>query len=431
MTSQAEHQLTPEEHSSVVGGSTAGRRLACPGSYKLEQKLPPETEKEESDYAKEGTALHEAMAYIFENDVQTSELDEEIVGREFYGIVLDKDLVAEMIVPCMEFMDKLFDACEAEGGLEFEVETLCEMPGIPNAFGTSDFIGRTDKRTFIIDWKFGRGIPVPAATEVDGKKIPNPQLMFYARAAQFTMPDLFHKGDPDWRVELVIAQPGIPEDRGGGFKRHSVTMGDLEDYRMQLVAAIAEAMGGNPRIAEKSGKHCDFCRCKPICPTHTGPVLDLSKLAAIKPLEVEKTELMPDEEYAQLLANIMDMGEALDAIVREAQKQAVEFIEDGYDVPGWCLKPKRQGASKWKGDFKQIDGFLARKGLSVDDRRDVKNITPAAARKKIEMTERDENTWTERPPSSGYTLDRKENVANPVTFQNAAEIASKLKQISG
>ena len=32
----------PQGHSTLLGGSIAARRVACPGSYALERKLPPQ-----------------------------------------------------------------------------------------------------------------------------------------------------------------------------------------------------------------------------------------------------------------------------------------------------------------------------------------------------------------------------------------------------
>ena len=48
----------PVLHSRVVGGSTAKRVIACPGSVALCAAMPP---KPSSKYADEGTLLHNVM----------------------------------------------------------------------------------------------------------------------------------------------------------------------------------------------------------------------------------------------------------------------------------------------------------------------------------------------------------------------------------
>ena len=67
----ADH-LTPEEHSDIVGGSTAARRIGCPASYRLEQLVPKD--ERGSDYAHEGTALHELMAMALRDGVEPTDM---------------------------------------------------------------------------------------------------------------------------------------------------------------------------------------------------------------------------------------------------------------------------------------------------------------------------------------------------------------------
>jgi hypothetical protein len=45
------------QHSSIVGGSNAGRILACPGSHQALMAMPPSSDID-SEYASEGTAMH-------------------------------------------------------------------------------------------------------------------------------------------------------------------------------------------------------------------------------------------------------------------------------------------------------------------------------------------------------------------------------------
>ena len=63
--------IQPTAHSSIVGGSTAHRRLNCPRSYALEKLLPKD---KGSIYAREGTALHALWAKVLEDDVEPLDL---------------------------------------------------------------------------------------------------------------------------------------------------------------------------------------------------------------------------------------------------------------------------------------------------------------------------------------------------------------------
>jgi hypothetical protein len=453
MTSELTRERTPDAHSNIVGGSTAARRIACPASYQTEQRLPPQSKDEESEYAKEGTALHEAIAFILDEDV--TDLDT-VIGREFYGVEMTRDLVSDGLVPCVDFIDRLVDVCEAEGGLDFELETRCEMLGIPGGYGTSDFVGRTDKRSVIIDWKFGAGVPVFAWEEVEpdhpfGRQIAvgptdddlfvnaigNPQLMFYARAAMHTLPHLFEK-DPGWPVELYIVQPRIDEDRGQRVSRFSTTVRELEEFRMLLIRSVGEALGDDPRRTK--GPHCyKFAHCKVICPFFTGPALDLSAIVASGQLEKRSETHEPvneydppltDEEYADLLANILQLHDIFDAVGKEAIKLATAWIEEGNEVPGWALDAKRPGHDKWK-DEKKAEHYLGRIGVPLEERRVVKTITPAVARKAAKALGKTfKEDYVLPGTSSGYTLRHSSVVKDPITFAKAEEIAGKLAALS-
>lgn len=443
----SEHVMTTEEHSSIVGGSSAERRMRCPGSYQLEQQIPVNQRDDESSYAAEGTAFHEAVAYMLDQGLGEDDLDD-MIGSEFYGHTLTKTQVVEGLLPAIQFFDKLAEQLEAADGgeFEFDIEARCEMPGIPNAFGTSDIIGRTPKRSIIVDWKFGAGVPVSAFYEEPivpatpdnpapaKRKRGNPQLMFYARAAMHSFPDLFEK-DPDWKVELFIVQPRISEDLGPRYTQYTTTVKELEEFRMQLVKAIAEAKGDNPSVnGGANAKHCQWCAAKPICPRHTGPMLSLEKLNTEKALEPAATNAMDDDEYCALIGRILDRGEILDAIVKEAKQQAHQLIEDGFEIPsefgeGWGLKPKRKGHDKWKDD-EQAEKHLGNLGLSVTDRRVVKPITPAVARKELKkIGKKLKDEYVDFGTSSGYTLDRLENIDEPVKFLKQSEIAGQLSKL--
>lgn len=424
---------TPDEdaHSSIVGGSSAAKRIECPASYQLEQKLPESIKKESSDYADEGTALHEAVAYILDNDVV--ELDT-IEGKVFAGYVMTPELIDEGIIPALEVFDMVDAESKDAGGLEFVLEKRCEMPGIPNAFGTSDVIARDDRRSVILDWKFGAGVPVFAFKEVDGVKVPNAQLMFYARAAMHTMPDMFQIDDPDWPVDLYIVQPRIRDGLGQKWSHIRVTVRDLEAFRWTLIRAISEATGNSP--AMKRGDHCRFAACKTICPLHHKPVLDLSALQVSQAIEPAQTDALTDEQFGELLAMILDLGEVLDAVVAEAAKQAQVFLDDGGAIPGYGLYDKKAGARDWV-DEKKADAWLGRKGLDVHGRREVKTISPAKAEKLLKaagspITEKEAERYIRPGVSSGKKVARHSPLLHPAQSRAelTRELAGKLAQLT-
>ena len=358
-----------EAHSDIVGGSTAARRMACPGSYQMEKRLPSSIKEESSSYADEGTALHAAMAYILTNNV--IDLDT-ILGMEFEGYVITNEMMKEAIEPCVDFFDALCDDLERQDGdaPEFLVEQRCQMPGIPGAFGTSDLIFRTPKRSGIVDWKFGVGVPVKAYyNDPDtGAITPNAQLMFYARAAMHTYPHMFEVDNKRWSVELHIVQPRVRD--GETHSERNVDVGDLLTFRDDLVRAVSEAQGKDPTI--KRGDHCRFAKCKTICPKFTGPSVYMAKLSG-KLAERKKGPLGGiDIDWAVAYGELLQLAEIAEMFVNEARTQAHAWLEQGHPItdeagnPLYKLVPKR-GVEKYTDEVGAVRMAMDTFGLTAQE----------------------------------------------------------------
>lgn len=343
----ASNTAKPEAHSSVVGGSSAEKRLACPASYQLEQKLPPSAKSTSSEYADEGTAMHEAMSYILKNDVlDLDTLEGDTFGTNAEtgnpGYVVTRELLETCIYPCMDFFDALDEESNFEGGLQFLVENSVVMPGIPEAFGTADLICRTDKRSIIVDWKFGVGVLVKASYDTEDGVRPNAQLMYYARAAMHSFPHMFEGDNPDWPVDLYIVQPRAREgDPDAPFTKTTVTVKQLEDFRRELIAKVAEAMGEQPTMA--AGPHCRFAACKTICPLHIQSGVKVTELAK-KLTEKRKGKPLEgiDINWSVVYGELLDLIEMFEEVAGEARTQAHAFLEQGNVI---CAE---DGTKTWK-----------------------------------------------------------------------------------
>lgn len=311
-------------HSSLVGGSTAKRRLACPGSYRLEASLP---DGPSSQYAEEGTAMHEVMAVIAQNGLTEAEAEAKFLNQQINGFVMNRARMDECIIPCTRFLDRIDAEFEAEGGIEMLVEKRVQFPGIPDAFGTADIIGRTKKRSIILDWKFGGGVFVAAKENAQG--------MFYARGAMHTHPEFFGPG-PDWPVTIYIAQPRFEN----GFQRWDTTTGKLEEFRMALVRAIAEAVGDKPSYAK--GDHCNFAKCQSLCPLNNKAAKETAEIMTI---EVPTIRDLTPKETGELYADLLAFFEVLEPMMREARAAAHQWLTDGMEVPGWELVAGRASRS--------------------------------------------------------------------------------------
>lgn len=415
------HEKTPDVHSSIVGGSSASRIMGCPGSVDLLAKLPESVLNESSSYADEGTGLHEIMAYLVENDVPLNDIITDRKVDELWGkFNLHDDRMWDAVIPAyksfLAYLDTLYETDDDE--LMIRTECRVQMPGIEGAFGTCDVLIRAPKKTVVWDWKFGQGVPVLASYTVtstpvhmkmgvdnmdveeivgdpETEEFGNDQLMFYARASQETYPDYFESGNAGWPalrgawpVELIICQPRILDEELSTF---TTDVADLENFRLELIDAVEEALSGKGHL--NKGSYCRFAKCKTICPLHlNGPVAmaqigeKLNKLTLLQSARAPDNGMPPVIDgvtYAEALAAMLTLAEIVEPYINAAYEQAHAFMEAGGVVPGHKLVPKRAGWDSWE-DEKKTDAFLGRAGLSVDERRKPwSSITPAVARKKI------------------------------------------------
>lgn len=314
----------PSLHSNTVGSSTAGRIIACPGSYKQSLGTPDKS----SAYAAEGTMLHQVVEDILSDKYGD---DTECIGFEMDGHTCTEALYHEMVKPAIDIFDENFD------GAEYKLEQTVRFEMINNSFGTADVVGVHNNTTLILDWKFGRGVKV----EAKGNK----QLLFCAAAArQHSTTSQFF--DRDVMIRGAIVQPGM-----GGLTVWNFSHEDVDTFEEDLLAAWKIANSAKPDYAD--GDHCKFCKGKPTCEVKTNKVAAVQTLAILKETERSYT---PDE-----LANWMDMAEMAEDWAKAVKSMAHSGLEAGDAVPGWKLVNKR-ASRKWTDEEKAVK-FL--KGIRV------------------------------------------------------------------
>ena len=290
------------QHSNIVGGSTAKRVIACPGSVALVAKMPP---KPSSKYADEGTLLHEVIAEI----VDKAESPRQFLGRKYEGITLTEELMDAKLLPALKALDDI----DPEGQMDIAVETRVGFGEdlLPGVFGSTDLLGRIAGRAYVIDWKFGDGVRVQAEE--------NPQLLFYAAAAMRT-PSVSWVFDGADEIECIIVQPTH------GVSRWVTTPDRVKEFERELVRAVKTAQAPDAPLAH--GSHCRWCAAKPICPVMTGAV-DRALQTQVKGLDAEM--------IGKYLAN----ADLLEDWIKDLRALATQMLEQSVVVPGYKLVPKR------------------------------------------------------------------------------------------
>ena len=323
------------QHSNIVGGSSAKRVMACPGSVALVQKMPP---KPSNSHADQGTLLHNAISAILEDQ------SVDVIGTQYKDQVLTQDLYDEKIMVGLSLLDEV----DPEKTMEYEVETRVGFGDLlPGVFGSTDLMGRIGSKAIILDWKFGTGVAVSAEE--------NEQLMFYAAASMRT-PEAQWVFDGATEIELIIIQP--PE-----IKRWTTTRARIEQFERDLVKAVNAA--GLADAPLKNGDHCRWCNAKPVCPIMTGAV-DRAVAIKMDAIDVDK------------IGAYLHNADLLEAWIKDLRTLAEEMMKKGKPVTGWKMVPKRATRS-W---VKEEDAKTALlQHLKESEVIETKLVSPAAAEK--------------------------------------------------
>jgi hypothetical protein len=334
---------------SPFGGSVAARVLRCPASVSLVQKVPERLRKV-SAYATRGTALHSALALALDTDMVPIE---SFVGKTFSGYMVTHDDIENALRPVYDYVTGLLDT----PGAEFYLEHRVAFPTIAGAYGTVDLLVGINRTIFVIDFKFGVGVLVRALYPADDDPdtdIINSQLLFYAAAARHSLPDFFADVE---RIVLAIVQPISTDLDAEMVSTVTVTPVELDAFITVYRAACEQALAPAPRL--ERGDHCRFCPARPICPAHTAPLLDLAQLAM--PIAAPPAK----SAYLQLLADGLNLVDAVKDLRVALHDQAKRALESGDIVPGYSLSAGR-AERYWRNESEAM-AALQKLGFARDD----------------------------------------------------------------
>ena len=370
-------------HSNVVGGSTAKRVLACPGSVALVQKMPPQPS---SVHADTGTLLHNTIATILE----TGKPPHEFLGATYNAIELTDDLMERKLLPALAALDEI----DPDKTMEYAVEQVVGFGNaLPGVFGSADLVGRIGNRGVLLDWKFGDGVAVSAEE--------NPQGLFYVAAALRTTKTKWAFLDVE-DIEIIIVQPPY-------VKRWVTTPARVKQFEADLMLAVRAAEQPDAPLA--AGDHCRWCTAKTICPVVSGAVARATR-TAIKTVNVDR------------LAEALGQIDLLEGYIKDARDMAQQLLEAGVEVPGWKLVPKR-ATRKWVDD-KKVLTTLTEAGLNIEQLTDPKS--PAQMEKVLKKHNVPMPTDLIVSVSTGSTLAHADD-PRPASLQIGKQLAAALGKV--
>lgn len=309
------------EHSHVMGGSTAERRINCPGSLEAEKAIP---DSDPSEFAVRGSMLHAATELLVTadpaDDDELEKLLDELEGQDlgFEGHDITRDLIDTKLRPAMHSWWWLIEKYDFD---DWFIEQRVSLDSIvPGAFGTADIIAiDKQKRLHIVDWKFGDGVPVPA--------VENLGLGFYCGAALYDedaeLQEFTEEIDAD-SIWLHIVQP---RESDSEIIHSWETNLDWIENLIDVASARME-VARQPDAPRTPGKWCKFCKAAAICPTYGS-------------LASDALDIKPEGLDIIALSKALDVAELVyqwaNSIFAYAQDQA----ESGVQIPGRKLVNKR------------------------------------------------------------------------------------------
>ncbi len=375
-------------HSNIVGGSTAKRVIACPGSVALCQKMPP---RPSSRYADEGTLCHTIMEGVLSHDRKP----EDYLGDTLGGVTVTQELIERKVRPALEALSMI----DPNWDMTYECEVVVGFgDALPGVFGSADLIGRLGDTAIVLDWKFGDGVDV-AVEE-------NPQAMFYAAAAMRT-PKVAWAFKDATSIDCIIVQPtaAVP------VKVWRTTPDRIRAFERELFAAVKEAQAPDARFA--AGDHCRWCAAKPVCPLLTGAVD-----------RAARTSLMNVD--AGQLAQMLEQAPLIEAYLADVRALAEHMLVEGIPVPVFKMVQKR-AIRQWV-NADEATAALTRLGLDVTELMETKLVSPAQAEKALKKRKLELPGDLAAAISSGTTL-APESDPRPPVLQIGRQLTAALGKL--
>lgn len=362
--------MPPAEHAQL-GASGAKRWMNCAGSVRMSEGLPDTA----GPHAWEGTAAHEVGEMCLRDGVDATsfvgQFIKVFVGGEDEGEVdvyyQNIEVTQEMADAVQVYVDFVREA--AEGGelfIEERVSLAVLEPPRP-MFGTTD-VGiwfANERLLHVVDYKHGKGVVVEV--------VDNPQPMYYALG---TVVDTL-KQKPDI-IRMTIVQPRAHHP-DGPIRSHNITWDELVAFKKELLTAAEATM--DPEAPLCVGDWCRWCPAMATCPAQQEHAVVLAQTEFDV---IETVADLPAAEHLTIeeLVRVLDGAEIVQKWLKSVAAYALNMLDLGDDVPGYKLVQGR--ANRQWVDPKEIDGYLARRGLRVKQRYATRKVvSPAQAEKLV------------------------------------------------
>ena len=303
----------------LLSASGATRWLNCPPSARLEETLP----ESPSTYAAEGTLAH-AIAELKVRKLLMN-LPAKTFNAALKKLQADPLYNEEMLRHTDTYTDYIAQVAHSHKTSPYiAVERRLDFSRwVPEGFGTGDCIIIGGGTIHVLDFKYGKGVPVSA----EG----NPQMLLYALGALDAYSLLYDLQT----VCVAVVQPRLDT-----ISEWTLSVADLLARAGNHVAPRAQlAFAGQGEY--NPGDHCRFCRAKAICRARADKHTALEEFKALRP------PLISNDDVGQLLERARDLAKW----AADLEEYALSECLAGRGVAGW----------------KAVEGRSTRQFLNQDD----------------------------------------------------------------
>lgn len=349
-----------ERDHALLSASSAKKWLNCTPSARLEDDLPDST----SEYAAEGTLAHSVGELKLVKRFVDKNMTDKTYKTRFNKLAKDPHYDKEMDGYTDAYVDYITGIaygfpCAPFVAVEKRVDY---SPWAPEGFGTCDCVLIHGAVMHICDFKYGKGVPVPA-TE-------NDQLRLYALGAWNEYRLIF----PIDAVVLHIIQPRTGGDIASSWQ---VSLEDLLRWGEDVVKPAAQkAFKGEGTCVQ--GAWCDtgFCRLRATCRARAEENLALLSKAENHDPDIPGVMALPPQLSNDEIGAILKDAQFLSSWVKKLEAYATEQLMEGKELPGWKLVEGRSNRTLSDADtaFKALQdagypeaSLYARKPLTLTE----------------------------------------------------------------
>lgn len=292
-----------EPEHALLSASGAARWLTCNPSARLEETLPEQV----SEYAEEGRLAHK-IAELKLRKAFIEPMGPRAFNNRIKKFKENPQFQDEMLRHTDTYLDYISGIVHGHSSTPYVAaeKKLDYSLYAPEGFGTGDCIIIGENTVYVIDFKYGKGVPVTAKM--------NPQMMLYALGTHIAYSFLYQLEN----VKMVVVQPRLDS---------------ISEYEMPIIDLLAWGENIKP-IAQKAfagegefvpGDHCRFCRARSLCRARAEFNTGLEEYNFMKP------PLISNEEVGQILQRAQNLAKW----VKNLEDYALAECLAGNDIPGW------------------------------------------------------------------------------------------------